>query len=348
MALSPEKFKEIEDALRQAYNEAELRRMVRLGFDENLDNIAGGRNLSELRFNLIDWAERTGRELDLVRCAYEHNQGNRALQQLYSKWRGLSIDFDWVTIPAGEFFMGSDDAKEIFEHETPKHRVLLSKYQIARVPVTVAQFTQFVEATSYKTEAEIVGTGWAYNGKEFERVKGVDWAHSVGLDCHVDRKQEHPVIQLSWHDAQAFCEWANVRLPTEAEWEKAARGTDGRIWPWGNERPTYEHCNFERIVGDTTPVGAYPAGASPYGLLDVAGNVWELTADWYDSSFYANSPVENPKGPTEGDVRTLRGGSWDSGEDAVRCAYRNFDIANDDGWYDPYGFRVVRLDNHGV
>ena len=145
------------------------------------------------------------------------------------------------------------------------------------MPVTVAQFRMFVEATAYTTTAEARGSAWNWTGK-WEEVKGANWAHPRGPDSDVKQKADHPVTCVSWHDAMAFCNWAGVRLPTEAEWEKAARGTDGRIWPWGNQKPNKELCNFNMDVGDTTAVGSYPKGASPYGVLDAAGNVWEWTS----------------------------------------------------------------------
>ncbi len=135
-------------------------------------------------------------------------------------------------------------------------------------------------------------------------------------------------MQVSWHDAQAFCQWAGVRLPSEAEWEKAARGTDGRIWPWGSNEPTDKLCNFSRNVGDTTPVGTYPAGASPYGCLDMAGNVWEWTINLWGKDGgtpdfgYPYDPNDGREALDAPDAvrRTLRGGSWYIYAGGVRCA----------------------------
>ena len=134
------------------------------------------------------------------------------------------IAFDWVTIPAGEFLMGSDKQKDklAYDNETPQHTLNLPEYRIARVPVTVAQFAAFVGATGHKTTAEVQGSAWNWTGSEWKEIKGADWAHPRGPQSDVKAKQDHPVTCVSWHDALAFCKWAGVRLPSEAEWEKAA------------------------------------------------------------------------------------------------------------------------------
>ncbi|HRW09570.1 MAG TPA: SUMF1/EgtB/PvdO family nonheme iron enzyme [Caldilineaceae bacterium] len=201
-----------------------------------------------------------------------------------------AINIDWVPIPAGAFRMGSDKAqdKDAYDVETPQHSVSVADFKIARVPVTVAQFAAFVDATGHKTTAEKEGSAWGWTGSDWEDIQGAYWAAPRGPGSHVRDKADHPVTCVSWHDANAFCAWATevyravgqqieIRLPTEAEWEKAARGTDGRIYPWGNEPPDGECCNFDMNVGDTTPVGRYPAGV--HGLHDMAGNVseWMIT-----------------------------------------------------------------------
>ena len=222
------------------------------------------------------------------------------------------LGFDWVPIPAGEFMMGSNER----DNQKSIHRMHLSAYQIARHPVTNAQYAAFVKAKSHRVPKHWKG-GKIPRGKE-----------------------NHPGVWVSWEDARAFCAWAGVRLPTEAEWEKAARGTDGRKYPWGNEPPTKELCNFNRNVGDTTPVGEYPKGASPYGVLDMAGNVWEWVNDWYSKDYYRVSPGANPQGPETGERRVLRGGSWNYSGSNVRSALRfdNFP----DYWDNYLGFRWVR------
>ena len=242
-----------------------------------------------------------------------------------------------VLVPAGEFVMGSNSGDiasllrrhpkangAILKDEVPRHRIFLDAFYIDKYEVTNAHFQQFVQATGYRTQAESEGGGKIRTGaKTWADVPDATWRAPRGQGSSIAGLEAHPVVQVSWHDAKAYCTWAGKRLPTEAEWEKAARGTDGRLYPWGNEfdgtRANFcdRNCPFEwqdAAVDDgsrsTTPVGSYEAGKSPYGAYDMAGNVWEWVADWYDATYYRRSPARNPQGPTSGTQVVLRGGSW--------------------------------------
>lgn len=249
------------------------------------------------------------------------------------------VDFDWVPIPAGEFIMGSTDERGlyIYKDEKPQHNVYLPAFQIARVPVTNTQFRTFVEASGYRTTAEKKKYAYASVDGNWRDVEGADWAHPNGPGSHVRDKADHPVVSVSWYDAQAFCKWAGVLLPSEAQWEKAARGTDGWLWPWGNDKPTGDHCNFAGTVGDTTPVGRYVRGASPYGVMDMSGNVLEWTSSiWKSYPYDADDGREDQSGSS---IRVLRGGSFLYFSDIVRCASRSG--FNPYRRYGLFGFRVL-------
>lgn len=246
---------------------------------------------------------------------------------------GLSFEPETILIPAGEFLMGSDSHKDeyVLDDEQPQHSLRLPNYYLAKTPVTNAQYAAFVQATGYD--------------RPF---------HWRGGRLLTD-KEDHPVVGVSWYDAMAYCRWLSeatgklYSLPSEAEWEKGARGSDGRIYPWGSHWDAGRCNSQEGGKGDTTPVGAYPQGASPYGLLDVAGNVWEWTRSlWGENVLKADFKypynLEDGREDLDADAnifRVLRGGAFLNEFKNARCAYRSRGS--------PYhlfrylGFRVVMI-----
>jgi formylglycine-generating enzyme required for sulfatase activity len=194
-----------------------------------------------------------------------------------------------VEIPEGLFTMGLDGIQAL-EDERPKHQVSLAAFLLDTYEVTTAQYAAFLAATTRAAP-------WQWN--------------TVDLTLHRDR----PVIGVDWSDADAYCRWKGKRLPTEAEWEKSARGTDGRLYPWGNRSPHKDLANFALGARFSysqvlMPVQSYEQGKSPYGLYQMAGNVWEWVQDWYQTNYYEVSPDHNPQGPEQGQFKVLRGGSW--------------------------------------
>ncbi len=259
-----------------------------------------------------------------------------------------------VYVPAGEFLMGSTEADSAATtDEKPQHKTYLDAFWIDRNEVTNVQFAAFAKAASYLTDAEKAGTGLVFNAstKDLANVAGADWRRPRGPSSNTVGLENHPVVQVSWNDASSYCEWAGRRLPTEAEWEKAARGGDGGKYPWGNGGVAGNLLNFadsnldagwaDKGTNDgyqfTAPVGCYQAGASPYGALDMAGNVSELVADWADGKYYVGSPEQNPTGPASGTFRVLRGGGWFYSKERARAAYR--DGIKPDKASDGIGFR---------
>ena len=232
----------------------------------------------------------------------------------------LPFEPEMILIPAGEFLMGSDrrQDKDARDDEQPQHTLYLPDYTIAKTPVTNAQYAEFVR------DAGVV----APPGPWRVRDAGLAAPPEHWREGESPRdKLDHPVVCVSWRDAVAYCDWLVditgklYRLPSEAEWEKAARGTDGRIYPWGNRwYPGW--CNtLEGGMGGTTPVGKYPQGASPYGLLDMAGNVWE-----WCSSLYQGYPYGAGDGREDLEAlgaRVIRGGSWGGRRLVARCACRD-------------------------
>jgi len=229
-----------------------------------------------------------------------------------------------VFIPAGKFWRGScneqsspsctpkapgytadSSAESLDADETPLKEIYLDSFYIDTFEVTVSQYKKCVDAEAC----------------------GVPGAYAYCNDLNESTYENHPVNCVSWFNAREYCEFVGKRLPTEAEWEKAARGTDGREYPWGNDVATCEYA----VINDggtgcgkdsTWPIGSKQKGVSPYGVYDMAGNVWEWVADWYSPDYYSRSPDNNPEGPDSGSERVLRGGSWGSYAGTQRSAFR--------------------------
>lgn len=227
-------------------------------------------------------------------------------------WTNPKDGAEYVFIPAGTFMMGSAaDDRLANDDERPQHSVTLDGYWIMRTEVTNQQYKRCVDA----------GDCTPPDNSEYDK-KGFEM---------------RPVTHVDWRQANAYAEWVGGRLPTEAEWEYACRGGDGRIYPWDNRPPSKELLNYNDNIGHTTDVGSYPAGAND--LFDMAGNVWEWTADWYGETYYSESPEQNPPGPRDGDRRVLRGGSFDYFDIHVRCAFRGWSVP--DLRYFSLAFRVM-------
>jgi formylglycine-generating enzyme required for sulfatase activity len=257
----------------------------------------------------------------------------------------VNLNRDLALVPAGEFFMGSPKGSGGFSDEQPQRLVYVSAFWIDRYEVTNVAYLQFVRATGHRAPANPnpAVTLWEQGAP----VPGIE---------------THPVVNVSWDDAVAYCQWAGKRLPTEAEWEKAARGTDGRRYPWGNEwdltlansasywagrtvefkggeewkafwvsgegaRISKEHGVKGEVL--TMPVGSFPQGVSPYGLFDMAGNVAEWVQDWYEPYFYLNAPPADPQGPGGILLKAMRGGSWLKPAASLRTTDRDYGYPDD-------------------
>lgn len=243
-----------------------------------------------------------------------------------------------ITVPGGRYEMGDESAWAYpGDGEGPVHEVELTAFRIDRCAVTNEQFTRFVLATGWRTDAERFGWSFVFGGllpDDFPPTRGVegapwwrqvmgsDWRHPEGPHSDVSDRQDHPVVHISWNDAQAYCSWSGARLPTEAEWEAAARGgLDGLPFPWGDELEPGGTHRMNVFQGEfpgansgadgylsTAPVDAFvPNG---FGLHNVCGNVWEWCADWLDVQYYQSSPLRAPVGPLSGSLRVQRGGSY--------------------------------------
>lgn len=215
-----------------------------------------------------------------------------------------------VEIPSGSFPMGVPPGdRDGGRDEYPRHEVLLDTFWIDQFEVTNGRYIEFVKSAGHRVPQNPTNpTRNLWQG-----------------DSITESLAERPVINVDWFDADAYCKWAGKRLPTEAEWEKAAKGTSDRRFPWGNVEPTAKHLNYnQRWIGEKTlmPVGSYEAGKSPYGVYDVVGNVWEWVNDWYDARYYEKSPSKNPTGPQEGTKKVIRGAGWQNETPTVRIFTR--------------------------
>ncbi|NMB55642.1 MAG: SUMF1/EgtB/PvdO family nonheme iron enzyme [Leptolinea sp.] len=250
-----------------------------------------------------------------------------------STWISPVDGMPLIYIPQGQYLIGSPDSDTLaLINEKPQHTVKLSGFWMDKTEITNAMYAVCVQAGVCPEKKKVMSyTRESYYGNpEFA---------------------DYPVIFVSWYDAQTYCTWAGRKLPTEAQWEAAARGPDGKKYPWGNSNPTCGQLNFATsldmrggkksslCVGDTSQVGKYPKGASPYGLLDMAGNVWEWVADW-NSPNYLVDPSQDPTGPADGENKVIRGGFFFTDAKYVRPAARSWhspDFSSND-----LGFRCAR------
>ena len=222
-----------------------------------------------------------------------------------------------VYVPGGTFPMGStEDDAEASPDEMPRHTVTVDGFWIDQTEVTNAQFVKFL---NQHRNSSLQGTRMIVLDEGYAQISQVG-VEFVTTEAALDR----PVVMVTWHGAAAYCRWAGGRLPTEAEWEYAARGPEGNPYPWGSEPPSCDLANHGTCIGVPVDVGSHPAGASWCGALDMAGNVWEWVGDWFGP--YRDLPEHNPTGPATVEVPVLRGGGWHSPRWEVRATYRQHEI----------------------
>jgi formylglycine-generating enzyme len=256
---------------------------------------------------------------------------------------------DMALIPKGNFYMGSsfqettqyynsckklDKACKLwwFRDERPRHTVYLKEYWIDRYETTNADYMGFVLATGARSALD--------NSCETKGCKDGNLWDGISFPKAISKQ---PVIQVSWHDAEAYCRWRGKRLPTEAEWEKAARGPSGKLYPWGNELVSSDHAVYKKKwqgVRTLSPVGTHPKGDSTYGIHDMTGNVWEWVSDWYQLDYYRNSPLRNPQGSLDGKYKIVRGGSWINNPDTLHSAFRRWSFP--EVRFNDTGFRCAK------
>jgi formylglycine-generating enzyme required for sulfatase activity len=258
--------------------------------------------------------------------------GKKIAAERVANWKAKD---EMVLVPAGEFLMGSDKKVDrvAYRSELPQRRVYLDAYEIDKYEVSNLQYLKFILANGRKPQID-----WRYDGGNFQ-----------------DTMAHHPIMHVSWYDADAYCTWMSKRLPTEAEWEKAARGEDGRLNPWGNQSAGLTRANFGRtglsgpvrdrperllLYPPLISVDKYENAVSPYGAYQMMGNVAEWVSDWYDQGYYKVAPNRNPKGPETGTQKAFRGGGWMDSTTTMRAAMRNgTDPTTKINWM---GFRCAR------
>jgi formylglycine-generating enzyme required for sulfatase activity len=256
------------------------------------------------------------------RFGYDRN----AWRQWWTVHRGM------IRVPAGNLVMGTASGEPA---EGPPHEVTISRFYMDRFEVTNAEFSEFVEATGHQTSAERSGKGWHWTGT-WRQVNGADWRHPRGPGSSIRDLDRHPVVQVSWRDADAYCRWRKKRLPTEAEWERAARGAGGREYAWG-DAPPGEGGRYRASYGSdpcckpddgdgflhTAPVGGFPDGRSPFAIEDMTGNVWEWVIDTFAEDYYRHSPSRDPVNTAPGPKKVIRGGGWGNNPWGLRTTLRH-------------------------
>jgi formylglycine-generating enzyme required for sulfatase activity len=260
-----------------------------------------------------------------------------------------------VLIPAGTFAMGDADGQAI---ELPVHEVTVAAFYMDTHEVTLAQFGEFVDATGYITDAETNDVATIWDGEDWNQTTSVNWRFDATGNLHTPEEANQPVTHLSWNDASAYAAWAGKRLPTEAEWEYAARGgAAGYKFAWGNEplgTDVVANVSDESYVKVVTiwpytegyddgyvfgaPVGSFPPNA--FGLYDMSGNAWEWCADYFDADYYSRSPSDNPRNDEPAEGRVLRGNSWDGRPGLMRASRRTSDLQGNS--YADTGFRLAK------
>jgi formylglycine-generating enzyme required for sulfatase activity len=271
--------------------------------------------------------ERFGGDVGAWRNWWEPEEPTPEAPSSSITWTRPADGMVMIHVPEGEFQMGCDRGNPqefCSSDEQPLHTVYLDAYYVDKYEVTNAQYVEFLNTMGNQEE------------------DGFTWLDAESPSVHIHQNgvwqvdagyEDHPVVEVTWYGAQAYCQWQGMRLPTEAEWEKAARGSsDTRMYPWGNEDPDCSRLNYEGddgdCVGGTMAVGSYPSGASPYGVMDMGGSVWEWVNDWrsHDGHYYRTYPVDgwpsNPTGPDSGTDKVSRGGCWSNDWRGVRVAYR--------------------------